>query len=259
MANYQFGAGKLIVRPYTGAGVVGAPIELATLQEADIDFKINTKKLYGPYRFPVAVADGEGEIPLTAKAALFYGNAFNLFLGSTSSAGGQTIALDELGTIATAAYSVVNQTAFVPNTSVVWLTPAGGGVARQLSPVAATPVAGVSYVESGGNLTFAAADNGATVRVTYAYTLTSGGQKLVINNALQNTSLGAQVTLYNQSLNRANNKPSTFILNLNQVILPGLKMSFKIGDFTIPDYTMDCFSDQNNVIGTAYLYNYDAN
>jgi hypothetical protein len=265
--NYQFGSGKIQVRPYTSAGVPGSPIDLAVLQEASLDFKFTTKKLYGAYRFPVAVADGEGEMPLTCKSAAFYGNAFNLVLnnGGATTVGGalqRSAIFDEVGAPAAGVYAVVNG-AYLANTVVVWLTPAGGGVTRQLAMVAAaSEVAGVSCSEKTpgtGQIGFATGDNGATIRVSYIYQLTSGpgGQTITIANPLQNTSLGAQVVLTNQSLNRANNKPSTVILTLNECILPGLKLDFKGGDFTIPDYTMEVCADQNNAIGTMYLYNYD--
>jgi len=188
---------------------------------------------------------------------VFSGNAFNLVLNGLTSGGGQTVVSDEMGTVAAGAYTVAQAAGFVPNTSVVWLTPSGGGLTRQLSSAAASS-AGVSYIEgAAGALTFAAADNGGTVRVTYQVSLTSGGQTTTISNVLMNTSLGSQVTLIETSLNRTNNKQSTFILTLNQVILPSLKLDFKVGDFTIPDYTMDVSADQNNNIGTLYYSNYD--
>lgn len=257
--NAQFGAGKIFVRPYTGAGVPGSPIELAILQEASVEFKVNTKKLWGAKRFPVTIADGEGEIPISCKAAAFYGNAFNLVLNGISSSGGRSNVLDEVGLVATGAYDV-GIGSYIAGTTVVWLTPAGGGVARQLALVGSSPVAGVSYTEStpgSGELSFATGDNGATVRVSYAFALTSGGQQIAIPNALMNSSLGAKVSLYNQSLNRANNRPSTMILDLNQVILPGLKLDFKLGDFTIPDFNLEASADQNDQVGMLYLYNYD--
>ena len=256
MSNYLFGAGKVVVRPYTSSGQIGSPVELATLQDASIEFKVATKKLYGAYRFPVAVADGEGEIPFTAKAAVFSGNAFNLVLNGTAAGGGRTVVNDEMGTVAAGAYTVAQSTTFVPNSSIVWLTPSGGGLTRQMGVGSA--VAGISYAEgASGALTFAAADNGATVRVTYQVTLSSGGQQITLSNVLMNSSLGAQVTLLETSLNRTNNKQSTTVLVLNQVILPSIKLDFKVGDFTIPDYTMDVSADQNNAIGMLYISNFD--
>jgi hypothetical protein len=258
VANYQFGAGKVSVRPYTSNGVLGSPIELATLQDASIEFKVATKKLYGAYRFPVAVADGEGEIPFTCKAAVFSGSAFNLVLNGVSASGGRTIVNDEMGVVAAGTYTVAQTATFQLNTSIVWYTPPGGGLTKQLAIVASGPVAGVSYTEgAGGVLTFATGDNGATIRVTYLVSVSSGGQAITLSNVLQNSSLGAQVTLMETSLNRTNNKQSTSVLQLNQVILPSIKLDFKVGDFTIPDYVMDVSADQNNQIGMLYLTNYD--
>jgi hypothetical protein len=258
--NSQFGQGRVIVQPITSTGAAGSPIELAVLQDVSLEFSVTTKKLYGAYRYAVAIADGEGEIKMTAKSAAFSANAFNTVLAAASTSGGRTWVNNEQGTVAAAAYTVAGAANFVPGTSVVWLTPASGGNARQLAVVAAAPVAGVSYVEgSTGTLTFAAGDNGATILVTYADSLTSGGQTLTLSNALQNTSLGARVTLYNQSINRSNNLPSTVAIQLNQVILPSLKFDFKSGDWTIPEYTMEVSADQNNNIGVMYFKNYDNN
>lgn len=257
--NYQFGAGKLIARPYNANGTLGSPVELGTLQDVSVDFKVNTKKLMGPYRYAVATADADGDIPFTAKSALFYANAFNLLWGATPTTGAQSPIFDEVGTVAAAKYTVQNATTFVQGSEVVWFTPSGGGLTRQMSVVAAgSEVSGVSYSEgAGGVLNFAATDNGGVVRVTYRVSNTSSGQTFVIANPLQATSLGVRCSLYEQTMNKQNNKPSTFILDLNMCLISGVKLDFKQGDWTVPDFTMDVQADANNQIGTAYFYNYD--
>ena len=259
--NYSFGSGKLITRAYNPDGSLGSPVELAVLQECNVEFKVATKKLMGPYRFAVATADGDGDIPFSAKSAAFNASAFNLAFQGTVSAGGQSAVLDEVGTIAAGTYTLAQATSYIPGSAVVWLTPPGG-ISRQLRYLgtAGAPVAGQSYTDAAaGTLTFATGDNGGIVRVTYRTNVTSGGQTITIANPLQNSSLGVRCSLIEQSVNRQNNKPATFILDLNSCIVPSLKLGFKMGDWTVPDFTMDVQADQNNQIGTAYFVNWDNN
>lgn len=351
--------------PLNGFNGLDSAIEIGQLSECSLEIKRNTKDLYAGNTFPITTADVEGEISLTAKAAMFYANAFNLVLGGISTPGGNAAVTNETGTVSTTGkVQLAQSAAYVQGTAVVWEIPKGGGSAVQLTaiysgnPVAGqsfkdaangtlsfstndsgatvlvsyqyqvtgkggqqndvgvigatggdgavpgfalslasqyvrgsavvtitptgggvTPIrytllesgsatAGATFVDDGsGELIFASGDIGAAINVTYSYSNTSGfsgthassGQTISIPNSLQNSSLGAQVTLTNQSLNRSVNQESTFILKLNQVILSGLKLDFKTGDWTIPDYTMKASADQAGQIGTAYFYAYDAN
>ena len=261
--NYQFGSGKLITTSQSGN-----VIEIAVLEEAQVDFNVTTKKLPGPYRYALATADGEGDIKLTAKNVAFMANAFNLVWGGTSTFGSaQQPTFDEIGVVSGAStynYVLAGGSSYVAKSAVVWFTPAGtGGVSRQLQLVAAgSEVSGVSYSETSGTgtLKFAAADAAGTVRVSYRTTTTTAvGQTIAISNPLQNNSLGVKASLMAQSLNRQNNKISTFILDLNNVIIPGMKLGFKSSDWTMPDFTAEVAADANNAIGTAYFVNYDGN
>lgn len=253
--NYQFGSGKAFTTDTSGN-----IIEIANLTDVELDFNVTTKKLPGAYRYALAIGDSEGDIKVTAKNTHFSAAAFNIVWGGTLTTGaGQAFTPDEIGTVATASYTVANAAAYVALSAVVWLTPPGGAITRQLKRVSSGPVAGVSFVDAGsGVLNFNAADNGGTVRVTYRTTVTSGAQQVAIGNPLVNSSMGVKLSLFNQSLNRQNGKMSQVIVDLNNCILPSLKLGFKSSDWTQPDYSIEVAADANNQIGTAYFVNFDS-
>lgn len=230
------------------------PIKLGTLQEVSLDFDINIKELRGQQRYPVMAVAADGKVSGKAGFGTFYPEALGILLGGTKSTGAYSVAtLGGAGqtakTIPTTPFAV---TVSPPNSG-TWA--ADGGVilvgASELFNTAMTRVASTAtpttgqYKVSAGVYTFAAADAGATIIITYQYT-TSSGTTITVPNLVMGASypfeLIASATLQNKEV----------IFKLPNVISGKLSMPFKVGDFSIFDFDFEAFPDGSGNI--AYIY-----
>jgi hypothetical protein len=253
---FLFGTGRLLASQIGSAGVLASPIEFGILQDTTVDLKIDLKELWGGNRFPVSVVDGKGSIDITAKSARISAGQIALAFGGTSSQGGGVqIIQDELHVVAANIVTLAN----TPNTAVAlpFVMATIGGVQTFYTVLTSGPaVAGVSCVLAGSVLTFAVADNGVTALSTYYSTVTGAADfSVTVANPLVASAPAFQVALSCKTNNPNNNLPSSLILEFNRVIPAGMKLDIKVDDFLIPDFTMKCFADGNNQIGTAYVVN----
>lgn len=105
-----------------------------------------------------------------------------------------------------------------------------------------TPAAG-QYKISAGVYTFAAADAGKVVSISYRYTVTTG-VKLVLNNQYSNYVPEFLVVMNVDG----NQKQMTW--TLNTCYSDQLSFVTKLEDFTIPEFSFTAKADASNVIGT---------
>ena len=180
MALFQFGAGTL-----WGIDSSGNPIQFGTLQEASIETSFNTKELYGSTQFPVAVARGTGKVTGKAKFAKINGEIYNsLFFGANMVTGQVLTANGESASIpASSPYTVTvtNSATFADNLGVIF-----SDTGLPLTKVSSAPTTG-QYSVSAGVYTFAAADTGKGVAISYTYTNSTTGKKIEVTNQLLGT------------------------------------------------------------------------
>lgn len=244
MALYNFGSGILWGTPTADAfgnpiaANVATPVNFGVLQEASIDVNFDTKMLYGQQQFPVAVGRGKGSVKGKAKFAQINGALLNsLFFGQTITSA--TLTGDVFDTVG----------ALIPTTpfTITPTVPASGtwtvdlGVrdanAVPLTRVASAPATG-QYSVAAGVYTFAAADTGRQVFISFQYTATTAGSR---RSSVNNLIMGSAPTFRCDFSEPFQGGRITFVLP--NCISNKLSFSSKQDDFQVPEFEFDAFAD----------------
>ena len=240
-----FGSGIAVLVP---AGANPTPVVCATLQDVSVDEKWTEKELFGRYQAPEDVARSElkvgGKIKIARVNAAFLSA---IRAGSTVGTGSTQVALNESGTIPAPSGPYTIQTAqhttFVDNlgvydtTAKLWMT-----------CVAAGPTTG-QYSLSAGTYTFAAADTGHVVNMTYTYTVAGGFTVTYLNQLMgASTTFGLHLwNSYTDSTGQANQAYTKF----GAVRIPSLAASTKNTDYTMYDLDFAAMADSTGKISTT--------
>jgi hypothetical protein len=236
-----FGAGVLWGTPLTdatGAAIANpSPILFGALQEVSLDISFDTKTLHGSNQFPLAIGRGKGKVSGKAKAADIKGNLFNsIFFGQTIAAGIVGDVYDTTGSVIPATPFTITPT---PPSSGTWSQDLGVRDSNGLpmTRVSSAPTAG-QYSVSAGIYTFAAADTGKTVFISYQYTATSTSAK---KSTVQNLPMGYAPTFRVDLFMPYQGKQ--LIITLNNCISTKLSLPTKLDDFTMPEFDFEAFAD----------------
>lgn len=240
--QYGFGVGILSLIP---SGSNPTPLQCGVLKDVTLDLVPGaTKQLRGQYKFPVAIAEGEASVTGKAAFARLFNNLINSVMAGSQTTGMTVGAINEVGTVPSSGpytVSVAQAATFVENLSVIDAT-----TGLELTRVASGPATG-QYSVTAGVYTFAAADAGHTVWLSYSYTSTSG-----YTSTVSNTLMGAgntfALTLYNQY----GSKYSGW--KLPAVVAPKLSTGFKGADFTEQNVDFEAYADS----GGKVLYYYSS-
>lgn len=244
MSQYIFGAGVLWATPLVDAFgntvTNGTPLQLAVCQEISMDESFETKKLYGQNQFPVDVGRGKGNLGIKAKFAQVNGlTVSSLYFGQTLAAGLNAYKYDVTGsTIPTTPFQIT----VVPANTGTYTTDMGvrdsNGI--PMTKVASGPTTG-QYSQSGAVYTFAAADVGKLVFISYAYTNTvaqvAGSTKMQIVNV----PMGAAPICRLDVFFTKNGK--IFSTQYPQAIASKLGWQSKLDDYMVPELDFECFAD----------------
>lgn len=241
MAQYTFGSGVLVGTPLTdafGAAISNpTPIQFGVLQNVSIDLSFDVKQLFGQFQFPVAIGRGKGSITGKATFAQISGIMLNaLFFGQTMTSGTLAEVIDTTGTAIPATPFQITPT--VPGGG-TWSVDLGvidaNGV--PMTRVASAPTAG-QYSVSAGVYTFASANVGQVVRISYQYTATSTtARRQTVSNVL----MGQQPTFRADLLMPFNGRQ--WVLTLPQCTSTKLSLGTKLDDFMLPDFDFSSFAD----------------
>jgi hypothetical protein len=243
MSNFaepiMFGTGRMLARQNLSSGVA-SPLEFGALQDVSVEFKTDIKKLYGRFSYAIATADGKAEIMVKAKSGSIKADLFNrVYFGATSTATQKKYADGEAGLIpssSTYTVTVANASTFVEDWGV---TNAVTGL--QMTQVASGPAAG-QYSVAAGVYTFAAANAGVAVVITYSYS-TTAGFKIPITQ----TSMGAARPVFSLLLaNSFDGRQSTFKLNVCRA--GKFNLPFK-DDFAVTELEIEASADATGQIG----------
>ena len=205
------------------------PSQIKILQSASLDLKSTTKKLFGQQVFPVAVGRSQISVDGKLKFADYQPRMIRDFVGAPNNslmAAGQTLVNNnEAHSIpATSTYTVTvtNSATFVLDLGVSYST-----TGIPMTEVASGLTVG-QYSYSSGVYTFAAADEGVAVLISYTSTLSTAGSTVTISN----TSAGAAnsfETVFGATYNS---------LQTNFLLYACIPSSFKLADFKIGDFSM---------------------
>lgn len=249
MAIYTFGSGTLWGVRTDIANAT--PVKFGALQDASVEFTSTTKELYGQFQFPLAVARGTGKIAGKAKFGQIQGRAFaDLFFGQSLSAGQTTAANAEAQTVpASGPYTVqvTNHTSYVADLGVAY-----AATGLPLIQVASSPAQGqYSVAPSTGTYTFAAADAGAAILMSYQYTVSGSGQSFTLANPLLGVQPSFQIILETSYQSPGGLKKAD--LTLLNCVSSKLSLDAKQEDFTIPEMDFAAFA---NAAGNVFTWSF---
>jgi hypothetical protein len=224
---------------------VPTPNQIGILQSASVDLKATNKKLYGQNVLPVATGRSQIDVSGKLKFAQYRSRVVKDFFGSTQAAGQINLSIDESGTIPSSSVytvTVAHSAAFGTDLGVVY---AATGI--PFVAVASGPTIG-QYSYAAGVYTFAAADEGVAVKISYTYTVPSTGETI----SIANTSAGAANTF--KTVVSASYNGLQANLTLNACVSSSLKLlDTKIGDFSMPELDFDALVDSAGNLGTFSL------
>jgi hypothetical protein len=245
-----FGAGALWGNrtDVTGSGI--GPDQFGILQDVQIDWDWTTRELWGQYQFPVDIARGQGKIVGKAKFARIFGAIYgDLFFGQTPATGQLTIAENEAATApATSPYTVTvaNAATYADDLGVFYA--AGANAGNRFTRVTTASAAGQYSVNlATGIYTFAAADAGVSLLISYLYNA-SAGKKLILTNQLIGYTPTFKATFYTTKTTQG--APAGLALVLNACTATKLSLPTKIDDYEIQEFDFSAFADATGAIGT---------
>jgi hypothetical protein len=246
-----FGAGALwgTRSDVTGSGI--GPDQFGILQDVTIDWDWETKSLWGQFQFPVDIARGQGKITGKAKFARIFGAIYgDLFFGQTPASGQLTVSENEAATVPATtpfAVTVANAAAFSDDLGVYYA--AGASAGNRFTRVTTPSAAGqYSLNPATGIYTFAAADAGAALLVSYLYTVSGAGKKLVLTNQFMGYTPTFKATFY--TTKTTGSTLSGLTLVLNACTATKLSLPTKIDDYEIQEFDFSGFADATGAIGT---------
>lgn len=213
------------------------PTQLGVLQDMSIDISFDTKMLYGQNQFPVAVGRGKGKMSGKAKLAQLNGRMINdLMFGQTMTSGIVSDVNDTNGAVIPA---TPFQITVVPPTSGTFAYDLGVKDSNGLpfTRVASGPTAG-QYTVSAGVYTFALADVGKTVFISYQYTATSTvAKKSTVLNLPMGYAPSFKADIFVPYAGKS------LIFTIPNCIASKFGISTKQDDFLVPEFDFEGFAD----------------
>lgn len=247
VAQGVFGPGVLYFKSVSTAN--STPYNIGSINELGVDIKADVKDLWGQKQFPLLVATGTKSVDISIKAAKTSGSAINTFLlgGSFTLGTEYDITTTNSTAIPGTPYQI---TPTVPSSGTFSsdLGVINATTGQPLKLVASAPATG-QYSVSSGVYTFASADTGTSVKISFSYSFTTGsvGQSLIIpNNDIGTTEV---VALYYKSTLYG----ATYYLELFNCVMTGVKTAHKVSDFMMPEYTGKAFANASDQIGRISL------
>ncbi len=245
MSNIQFGTGVLFGTPKAGnLPVLPTPFKFGILQECNVDFKGDLKKLFSQYQMPVATARGKLNVDIKGKLALWDLAMLNQLFFAQAQTPGYNLIFDGALNPALIVNATTITVANIPIVEDRGVQYRATGQDFIFQPNVAALVAGEYSVNlTSGVYTFASGDNGQGVSASYTYFVNSG-ITVTLNNQLMGYAPEISMFLYNKFRNKY------LAIELNDVTLGGITVPTKLEDFWIFDFDGSANADAANVIGT---------
>lgn len=234
MAQHVFGSGNLF---FTRTDIANpTPRRVGVLQEVSVEFKFETKKLRGENRFPVDIAQAASDISGKYKLGQINGRLLADILGATAATGLKEPVSNEPGTVPTTPFqiTVAGAAAFYEDLGVIL-----AATGQQFERVASAPATG-QYSVSAGVYTFAAADTGKAVLISYNTTKASPVAPET-SFTLVNNAMGAAPAFALNLFTLHRSKP--LWLKLFAITFSGISMPLKMDDYMLPEGSFEAFAD----------------
>lgn len=255
MAMINFGVGRIITVPQKladGTAIANpTPVIIGDLQDVSVDMSVEMKTLRGNKRYPIAAGQAGGKIEIKAKYAKLDGGILgSLFLGKAATTGIKAVKLDDAYTIPATPgpYTVT----MVPPSSGTFVADMGvvfTATGVQLTRVASAPATGeYSLNASTGVYTFAAADQGKAIKVSYEYSAATGGQIWTMTNETMGYMPSFTLMLQNSYDGK------NLVCKLNRAVSNKFALPLKADDFAIYDFEAEAFSDAADELGYICLF-----
>lgn len=245
-----FGAGALWGNrtDATGSGI--GPDQFGILQEVQIEWEWTTRELWGQHQFPVDIARGQGKITGKAKFARIFGAIYgDLFFGQVPATGRLTVSDNEAAVVPGAspyAVTVANAANFADDLGVYYA--AGANAGNRFTRVGTPSSAGQYSVNAAtGVYTFAAADAGAAIVISYLFN-SGTGKQLALTNQLMGFTPVFKATFYTSKTTQG--VPAGLTLVLNACTASKLSLPTKTDEYEIQEFDFSAFADPTGAIGT---------
>lgn len=219
------------------------PVNIGFAQEFQIDITYTGKALYGQNQLPLQQARGTAKLTGKAKAAQISGIALNnaVFGQAAFTPGTRSAVIGEPHAVPATPYQVTiappGAGTFDADLGVVYASGPNAGFPLQNVGASGTLSAAGQYKQTAGTYTFYSADTLANTAITYTYTLTGSGQRLIVTNQ----PIGFTPTFQLDYITTNQNK--TFAIRAFQCISDKLAMQFKLEDFMIPEIDFSIFQN----------------
>ena len=223
------------------------PYMFGAAQEVSFDISGSLKELFGQNKFPVAVLPTTMKVTGKLKNAQIQSAIWNDFLlgGTRTNPAQLKVAAEEATGVIPATpwrLTVANSATWVDDLGVIKLSVNGDRVVLRKSGT--TPNAGQYLAVGSGVYEFNVAEQGFNVLISYTYTVTSSGNKILVANSVMGSAPIFQLVyscLFNAQ--QANFKWHACTAN---------KLSFatKNDDWMIPELDFACFADSSDQLVT---------
>jgi hypothetical protein len=246
---FVFGSGVLIGTQLNVANPT--PINFGLVQKVSVDTSVSVKELYGQFAFPVAVGSGTRKVTCKATLARFSGQAIGrLFYNQTPTPGSTLSSFAEVHNVPATgpfAITVTQSTHFVADQGVTYAT-----TGIPLIAVASSPAQG-QYTFAAGVYTFATADQGVGVLISYTYSVAATVPSTTQNIAVANPLIGPTSTFSATLFSTDPTTNAQFSVTLNQCVASKFSFDTNIEDFAKPDFEFQAFA---NAAGQVMTFNF---
>lgn len=249
MSQFAFGAGTLFAvqqQDSSGNAVANAtPVQFGTLQDISGDISFEEKMLYGAQQFPVAFGRGKGKLAFKAKVANINGSILgDLLFGNGTQAGIRSAVTNFPVAVPSASPYTLTMQPPSTGTYVNDLGVLNAATGMPLKKVASAPATGQYSVSALGVYTFAAADQGLAVLISYEYSATSTTAKIT---KMTNQLMGYAPTFKASLALSFGGKNITLVLN--KCVSSKFSLPFKNDDFAVPEFDFSALADDAGELG----------
>ena len=227
---FHSGEVKIISR----ASAFPTPRDLLTIQETSFDFKGDLKKLMGEGQFAVDAAVGSTEVTIKCKNGQLNPTTFaDVFFGRTIAQNGESYIKGETITVVTGAATLAGGAATTQDLGIY-----NSVTGIQYTRVAAAPAAAQYIWGANGALTFNVSENAQVLLASYIRNDTTTMQSFTATNDMAGTTVTLEAFFHKKFRNGGQ-------LNLRfyNIVIPNLNFAYKLNDYTMPEFTMEAFSD----------------
>jgi hypothetical protein len=255
---FQFGSGNVWINPIGGNEASNpTPQKLLTLQDLSLDITQELVEQRGQYKFPDDVAPGDMKVTGKVSTGRWDVELLNqVFFGDTFSANAKEVVNNEAHSIPSPSgpytITVTNSATFGTDLGVLYAGAPPAGNVQKLVRVTASPATG-QYSVSAGVYTFAAADAGIQVLISYEFLPATAGSAFTaqVNNQLMGFGPVSEVYFqfsYQSSPSTATPASAYSIIHLTSVRFSKANMPIKRKGYLNTELDFEAYANASGLI-----------